>query len=120
MKKQGNGEEMVIATKFTICFHAKHSNKEILINTTCNGATVPSSFAASEFDEAPDQLYWGDNKTNDCYYGESCVTTKQELRFLYEQETLSKRRTYICETVTRLLCQGRKMYKKYKNIKIKT
>jgi aryl-alcohol dehydrogenase-like predicted oxidoreductase len=38
MKKRGNRDQMVIATKFTTCFRAGHGDKEILINTTGNGA----------------------------------------------------------------------------------
>lgn len=38
MKKRGNRDQMVIATKFTTCFRAGHGEKEILVNTTGNGA----------------------------------------------------------------------------------
>jgi aryl-alcohol dehydrogenase-like predicted oxidoreductase len=38
MKKRGNREQMVIATKFTTCFRAGHGDKEIMANTTGNGA----------------------------------------------------------------------------------
>jgi aryl-alcohol dehydrogenase-like predicted oxidoreductase len=37
MKKRGNRDQMIIATKFTSCFRAGYSD-EILINTTGNGA----------------------------------------------------------------------------------
>jgi len=37
MKKRGNRDQMVIATKFTTCFRSAHSSKEIIINTTGNG-----------------------------------------------------------------------------------
>ena len=38
MKKRGNRDQMVVATKFTSCFRAGRSGKEILINTSGNGA----------------------------------------------------------------------------------
>lgn len=37
MKKRGNRDQMVIATKFTTAFRAGHGEKEIIINTTGNG-----------------------------------------------------------------------------------
>jgi aryl-alcohol dehydrogenase-like predicted oxidoreductase len=37
MKKRGNRDQMVIATKFTTCFRAGYGDKEIIINAAGNG-----------------------------------------------------------------------------------
>jgi aryl-alcohol dehydrogenase-like predicted oxidoreductase len=37
MKKRGNRDQMVIATKFTTCYRAGYGDKEIIINTAGNG-----------------------------------------------------------------------------------
>jgi aryl-alcohol dehydrogenase-like predicted oxidoreductase len=37
MKKRGNRDQMVIATKFTTCYRAGKGDKEIIINATGNG-----------------------------------------------------------------------------------
>jgi len=37
MKKRGNRDQMVIATKFTTCFRAGYGDKEIIVNTSGNG-----------------------------------------------------------------------------------
>lgn len=37
MKKRGNRDQMVIATKFTTCYRNAHGNEETIINTTGNG-----------------------------------------------------------------------------------
>jgi len=48
MKKRGNRDEMIIATKFTTCFRAGHGDKEILANTSGNGTkSLHVSVAAS-------------------------------------------------------------------------
>jgi len=48
MKKRGNRDQMVIATKYTTAFRAGHSDKEIIINSTGNGTkSLHLSLAAS-------------------------------------------------------------------------
>lgn len=37
MKKRGNRDQMVIATKFTTCYRSAHASKETIINSTGNG-----------------------------------------------------------------------------------
>ncbi|KAF8854214.1 Aldo/keto reductase [Acephala macrosclerotiorum] len=37
VKKRGNRDQMVIATKFTTCYRTAHGDKETIINTTGNG-----------------------------------------------------------------------------------
>jgi len=37
MKKKGNRDQMVIATKYTTCYRTHHNDKEIIINATGNG-----------------------------------------------------------------------------------